>query len=183
MDQSAFRIIDHQLEGVATRSSPHQDERPAGEISLIVVHCISLPESHFGSRFVDGLFMGALDASEHEDLGDLVGLAVSAHVVINREGVIVQYVPFDRRAWHAGVSVYDGRERCNDFSVGIELIGTDKSAFTEAQYRSLASVVKALAITYQIEPARMVGHSDIAPGRKTDPGPKFDWQRLKDYLQ
>lgn len=183
MDQSALRIIDDQLEGVVTRSSPHQDERPEGEISLIVVHCISLPESHFGSRFVDGLFMGTLDPREHEDLGDLVGLAVSAHVVIDREGAMVQYVPFDRRAWHAGVSVYDGRERCNDFSVGIELIGTDKSAFTEAQYRSLASVVKALATTYQIEPARTVGHSDIAPDRKTDPGPKFDWQRLQTYLQ
>ena len=127
--------------------------------------------------------MGTLDASEHKDLGDLVGLAVSAHVVIDREGAMVQYVPFDRRAWHAGISVYDDRERCNDFSIGIELIGTDKSAFTEAQYRSLATVVKSLATTYQIEPARMVGHSDIAPGRKTDPGPKFDWQRLKDYLQ
>ena len=182
MNQSMLSIIDHQLEGVVIRSSPHQDERPEGEISLVVVHSISLPESHFGMRFVDALFMGILDAGEHGDLDDLSGLKVSAHVVIDREGVLVQYVPFDRRAWHAGVSAYEGRERCNDFSVGIELIGTDAAAFTEAQYRSLASVVNALSGTYQIQAARMAGHSDIAPFRKTDPGPKFDWQRIQDYL-
>lgn len=183
MNESTLRIINHQLEGVVVRSSPHQDERPEGEISLIVVHCISLPESHFGTRFVDGLFMGTLDPSEHGILDDLASLKVSAHLVIDREGALVQYVPFDRRAWHAGASAYEGRERCNDFSVGVELIGTDTSAFTEAQYRSLASVVNALADTYQIQPTRMVGHSDIAPGRKTDPGSKFDWQRIQGYLQ
>ena len=172
-------IRDHQYVMAHQRSSPHQDMRPNSEISLIVIHSISLPEAHFGSKFIDDLFMGQLEAGVHPDFSDLDALEVSAHLVIDREGNATQYVPFNRRAWHAGESVYADRTRCNDFSIGIELIGTDRHAFSEAQYRRLFNVVVDLQRHYSIRRDAIVGHSDIAPQRKTDPGPAFDWSRIR----
>lgn len=159
------------------RPCDHYDERPTNEVSLLVVHCISLPEGQFGTSFIDDLFTGQLDCTAHPSFCDLSGLRVSAHCVINRQGELFQYVPFAKRAWHAGLSEFEKRERCNDFSVGIELEGTDKSDYTQAQYQCLAELTRALMARYpQLTPERIVGHSDIAPGRKTDPGEGFDWQ-------
>jgi N-acetyl-anhydromuramoyl-L-alanine amidase len=163
--------------------SPHCDERPGGEISLLVVHCISLPPGRFGEAYIDDLFMGRLDPAADPYFADIHRLRVSAHCLIRRDGELVQYVPFERRAWHAGLSRFDGRERCNDFSVGIELEGTDTGDYTDAQYRVLAAVTTALMQAYPaITPERITGHSDIAPGRKTDPGPGFDWTRFRTML-
>lgn len=176
-------IIDHKLCGVKHRSSAHCDDKPSGEVSLVVLHCISLPEGHYGNSHIDDLFMGCIDCDAHESFSSLSGLRVSAHVVIDRNGSVTQYVPFDRRAWHAGASSFNGREKCNDYSVGIELEGTDKTVFTDAQYRSLDAVLKALLSHYgELTPAKIVGHSDIAPERKTDPGIGFDWQRVRASL-
>ncbi|WMC11079.1 1,6-anhydro-N-acetylmuramyl-L-alanine amidase AmpD [Oceanimonas pelagia] len=163
--------------------SPHQDERPEGEISLLVVHCISLPPGKFGEGFIDDLFLGRLNANAHPYFAGIHRLRVSAHCLIRRDGELVQYVPFHRRAWHAGVSCFEGRERCNDFSIGIELEGTDTGNYTPEQYRVLAEVSSTLMRAYPaITPERITGHSDIAPGRKTDPGPGFDWARFRALL-
>lgn len=165
------------------RASPHCDERPAGEpISLLVIHNISLPAGCFAAKpehsYVDALFMGTLDCSAEAGFDSLQGGRVSAHCVIWRDGRIFQYVPFAKRAWHAGVSQFAGRERCNDFSIGIELEGTDNLPYTEAQYQSLIQLTCYLCQQYPaITPERFTGHCDIAPGRKTDPGAAFDWQR------
>jgi AmpD protein len=165
--------------------SPNQNARPAGAtLDLIVVHGISLPPGEFGGPWIDALFTNELDPRAHPVFGALEGLAVSAHLLIRRDGELVQYVPFHRRAWHAGVSAWQGRENCNDFSVGIELEGTDQGGYTTAQYRRLAVAVRALGRAYPtLSPAPIVGHSDIAPGRKTDPGPSFDWARLARWLR
>lgn len=165
------------LTDAVQRPSPHADERPdPHDISLLVVHGISLPAGEFGGPYVDDLFMGALDPHAHPDFAPLAGLRVSAHCFIRRDGELVQYVPFHRRAWHAGRSHYCGRRRCNDFSIGIELEGTDHTPYTEAQYQRLADVA---ALLIQHYPAltrhRIVGHQHIAPVRKTDPGPAFEW--------
>lgn len=159
------------------RVSPHADERSAGAgVDLLVIHAISLPPDEFGGPEVDALFMGCLDPLAHPALAGLMGLRVSAHFLIRRTGQVVQYVDVRRRAWHAGVSCFGGQEACNDRSVGIELEGTDRSRFTSAQYRSLAVLAVDLLKTFpSITPARIVGHADIAPGRKTDPGRWFDW--------
>lgn len=161
--------------------SPNHNERPPGEqIDLLVIHNISLPAGHFGTGNVEALFCNQLDCGLHPSFADLRGLTVSAHLFIDRQGNITQFVPFDKRAWHAGESVFDGRKNCNDFSIGIELEGTDTSPYTEAQYRELCAVTKTLQCYYPgISAARIVGHSDIAPGRKTDPGPAFDWATYK----
>ncbi|MFY8274082.1 1,6-anhydro-N-acetylmuramyl-L-alanine amidase AmpD [Pseudoalteromonas sp. SSDWG2] len=159
--------------------STHYDERPENDISLLVIHCISLPQGQFGTPYIDDLFCGQLDCNAHESFASLEGVRVSAHCLIDRAGAVRQYVPFSKRAWHAGVSSFAGKARCNDFSIGIELEGTDKGQYTDAQYQSLAQLTQALMIAYpKITQNTIVGHSDIAPGRKTDPGEGFDWRRF-----
>jgi AmpD protein len=166
--------------GARQVASPNHDERPPGsEPELIVVHCISLPPGEFGGPYIEHLFTNRLDPDAHPYFDEIRGLEVSAHVLIRRDGEVVQFVPFHRRAWHAGQSCHAGRERCNDFSVGIELEGTDDGEFEPAQYERLVALVGALGAAYpRLAGAPLVGHSDIAPGRKTDPGPGFDWERL-----
>jgi AmpD protein len=158
--------------------SPNFEVRPGGiEPTLIVVHNISLPPDEFGGTAITEFFQNRLDHDAHPYYEQLRDMRVSSHFVIRRDGAIEQYVSCNERAWHAGLSNFFGRERCNDFSVGIELEGGDRSAFEDAQYASLNDVVKALTRRYPIE--ALAGHSDIAPGRKTDPGPYFEWSRLQ----
>jgi AmpD protein len=161
--------------------SPNHDERPPGsEPELIVVHCISLPPGRFGGPHIERLFTNCLEPREHPYFEEICGLEVSAHALIRRDGEVIQFVPFHRRAWHAGQSCYQGRERCNDFSIGIELEGTDDMALTDRQYRALAACTRTIRGRYPaIADGRIVGHSDIAPERKTDPGPAFEWDRYR----
>jgi len=161
--------------------SPNCDDRPAGIApDLIVVHGISLPPGEFGGPWIDALFTNSLPPDGHPYFAEVAALRVSAHALVRRDGEVVQYVPFHRRAWHAGVSSWGGRERCNDFSVGIELEGTDARAYESAQYGVLARLVAALCRAYPtLSPERVVGHSDVAPGRKSDPGIAFDWPMLR----
>lgn len=167
------------LEGVRFVLSPNCDERPAGEkVSLLVVHAISLPPGEFGGPGVEALFTNRLDPQEHPYYREIEGFRVSAHFFIRRSGELVQFVPCDLRAWHAGISSWRGRERCNDFSVGIELEGCDDLNYEAAQYETLNQLIAALKQRYPI--TALAGHSEIAPGRKTDPGPGFDWARLTD---
>lgn len=172
------------LDAAQRRLSPNADERPADcQPELVVVHNISLPPGEFGGPWIDALFANELPSDAHPYFADIAGLRVSAHLLIRRDGGVLQYVSFLRRAWHAGVSFYGARERCNDFSIGIELEGTDDVAYTEAQYAQLAEVIAALLAAYPtLSRERISGHSDIAPGRKTDPGPSFDWGRLRREL-
>lgn len=154
--------------------SPNFDGRPVGEeINLLVIHSISLPPGQFGGQFVDALFTNRLDYSLHPYFETLRGLRVSAHFLIRQDGSLVQFVSCLKRAWHAGQSAWKGRTRCNDFSIGIELEGADNAAFTTAQYVKLVELTKLLQDRFPV--SDIVGHSDIAPGRKTDPGPLFDW--------
>jgi AmpD protein len=147
------------------------------------VHGISLPPGDYGGPWIDALFTNTLDPAVHPYFREIAALRVSAHVLIRRDGEVVQYVPFEQRAWHAGQSRYGGRECCNDFSIGIELEGDDDHPYEAAQYRVLAEVCRALIRAYPaLSPPRIVGHSDISPGRKTDPGPHFDWPRLHALL-
>lgn len=164
--------------------SPNFDDRPdTGDISLLVIHCISLPPGEFGTPCIGQLFCNQLNPDEHPYFQQIYQLQVSAHLLIKRDGEIVQYVPFDKRAWHAGASSYQGRERCNDFSIGIELEGTETTPYTDVQYQQLAGVVSALVNHYPgLSFNRISGHSDIAPGRKTDPGDSFDWNKLHGLL-
>jgi N-acetyl-anhydromuramoyl-L-alanine amidase len=177
-------VITGLMPGVRQVLSPHFDQRPPGVLpELIVVHGISLPPGEFGGPWIDRLFTGNLPASAHPAFAAIAGLRVSAHAVIRRDGAITQYVPFAARAWHAGESSYRGRAACNDFSVGIELEGTDEMAYMTPQYQSLASLVRSLCAAYPtLHTERLTGHRDIAPGRKTDPGPAFDWPRLRALL-
>ena len=157
--------------------SPNFDDRPDNETpSLIVIHNISLPPGEFGGNAVEALFTNQLDWDAHPYYQSIRGLTVSAHFFIRRDGELVQFVPCSRRAWHAGASQWRGREKCNDFSIGIELEGTDDAPFTDAQYNRLSQLLGALKVFYPIQ--AVTGHSAIAPGRKTDPGPHFDWDRL-----
>jgi AmpD protein len=157
--------------------SPNCDERPDNEIpSLVVIHNISLPPGEFTGKAVEELFTNRLDWDAHPYYQGIRGLEVSAHFFIRRDGEIVQFVPCALRAWHAGASQWQGRERCNDFSIGIELEGTDELPYTDAQYRQLNELLAALQSRYPI--IALTGHSDIAPERKTDPGPHFDWSRI-----
>jgi len=165
--------------------SPNFDRRPEGcVIDLLVIHGISLPPNEFGGPYIDQLFTNTLDCDAHPYFDGLRGLRVSSHLLLRRDGELVQYVPFIHRAWHAGVSRWQGRERCNDFSIGIELEGCDHLPYTEQQYRRLIPLCAAILAAYpQISPDRVVGHCHIAPERKTDPGPSFDWQRLRVALR
>jgi AmpD protein len=170
--------------GARQIASPNYDSRPAGvDADLIVVHGISLPPGDFGGPWIDRLFTNTLPTDAHPYFAEIGTLRVSSHLVITRDGALTQYVKFTERAWHAGKSSYDGREACNDFSVGVELEGTDTLPYESAQYAALAEVVAALCTAYpQLSPDRLVGHSDIAPGRKTDPGPAFDWERARELI-
>jgi len=165
-------------------SSPNADDRPAEQPpELIVIHNISLPPSHFGGPYITQLFTNQLNPEEHPYFADISDLRVSSHILIRRNGDIIQFVPFHKRAWHAGVSNYCGRDRCNDFSIGIELEGTDDTPYEDVQYRQLASMIEALQSSYpSLAHDAIAGHSDIAPDRKTDPGPAFDWNHLKKLL-
>ena len=170
--------------GARQVSSPNCDQRPPGMApDLIVIHGISLPPGEFGGPWIDRLFTNSLPAGRHPYLDDSRSLRVSAHLLIRRSGELVQYVPLHKRAWHAGESCFGDRECCNDFSIGIELEGTDEETYEAAQYECLAAVVLALASAYpSLSAERIVGHSDISPARKTDPGPAFDWARLRAML-
>ncbi|MDY6944358.1 MAG: 1,6-anhydro-N-acetylmuramyl-L-alanine amidase AmpD [Pseudomonadota bacterium] len=173
------------MRGIRQVPSPNYDARPGGILpELIVVHGISLPPDEFGGPWIDRLFTNALPPTEHPYFDKIKDLKVSTHLLIRRDGELVQYVPFHERAWHAGVSSYQGRERCNDFSVGVELEGADEIPYEPAQYRMLGAAILELCKAYpSLSPARIAGHSDIAPGRKTDPGPVFDWQLLYALLR
>jgi N-acetyl-anhydromuramoyl-L-alanine amidase len=172
------------LAGVRQVLSPHFDARPAGVLpELLVVHGISLPPGEFGGPWIDRLFTGTLSADAHPYFRDIAAQRVSAHALIRRGGQLVQYVPFGERAWHAGQSSYRGRSACNDFSIGVELEGTDDTPYTDAQYAALAALITALLGAYPSLSAQAIaGHSEIAPGRKTDPGPSFDWVLLLELL-
>jgi len=172
------------LEAVRRVESPNYDERPAGcDPELIVIHGISLPPGEFGGPGIDQLFCNALDPLSHPYYQEICHLRVSSHALISRCGEVTQYVSFRYRAWHAGESSYCGRSACNDFSVGIELEGTDDSGYEALQYERLAQLVRALRQAYaSLQRAELVGHSDIAPDRKTDPGPHFNWETLEQLL-
>jgi len=164
--------------------SPHQNARPDGvEIDLIVLHAISLPSGQFEPKHIDDLFMGRLDCAVHPDFTPLKDLQVSAHFVVDRNGEITQFVACSERAWHAGISEWEGRSGCNDFAIGIEMIGDENRPFTTHQYRETARLCKTLMQRYPaISPQRIVGHQDIAPGRKWDPGKQWDWQHFRRSL-
>ncbi len=169
--------LDGWLAAARRVDSPNFDDRPADEnVSLVVVHAISLPPSQFGSDDIERLFTNTLEVSRHPYFSQISTLRVSAHFLIRRDGALTQFVSCQKRAWHAGVSSWNGRDRCNDFSIGIELEGCDEQPFTDAQYVRLVGLIGSLCERYPID--SVAGHSDIAPGRKTDPGPCFDWQRL-----
>lgn len=173
----------HRLAGAEQCLSPNCNDRPDGEISLLVIHNISLPPGQFGGPHIRELFTNCLDPDAHPYFHDIAGLEVSAHLLIDRQGRVTQFVPFDKRAWHAGRSCYQGRENCNDFAIGIELEGTDTEPYTDRQYEVLARVTQALLLAYPgMTEQRICGHSDIAPGRKTDPGEAFDWCRFRAAL-
>ena len=164
--------------------SPNQDERPDGASpELIIVHGISLPPGEYGGTQIESLFTNCLDWNAHPYFREIEGLQVSSHLLIRRCGELVQFVPFGRRAWHAGESSFRGRSCCNDFSIGIELEGSDDTPYTGEQYRHLIAVIQAIIEAYPPNSPRLIaGHCDVAPGRKTDPGPAFDWLRLYDGL-
>jgi AmpD protein len=165
------------LEGARRVPSPNQDQRPAGsEISLLLVHAISLPPGEYGGDSIERLFTNTLDPSAHPYFQEILSLKVSSHFLVRRDGALVQFVPVHERAWHAGASAWRGRERCNDFSIGIELEGADDGPFEAAQYVRLSELVHALRARLPLRD--IAAHSEVAPGRKTDPGPHFDWPRL-----
>lgn len=179
----SLTLVDGWVAQARCCQSPHFNARPLHEVSLLVIHNISLPAGCFGQPYIDQLFQGCLDIEADTSFKDLQGLEVSAHFLIRRDGELVQYVSCDDRAWHAGVSEFEGRSNCNDFALGIELEGTDALAYSEEQYQRLIELTRSLMVHYpDITLARITGHSDIAPGRKTDPGNGFDWQRYKAAL-
>jgi len=174
-----MQVNNHQLSNITFVPSPNFDNRPSDEISLVVIHAISLPLGNYDTSLIRDLFTNNLKIDLHPSFQDLKDLRVSSHLLITRIGEIIQFVPFNLRAWHAGISSYEGRENCNDFSIGIELEGCDHEIFTAEQYHALNQILRALADEYAITPENIVGHSDIAPGRKTDPGPFFMWDKIK----
>ena len=168
---------DGKLKGAMQIPSPNCDARPENtEVCLLIVHSISLPPGEYGGADVTALFTNALDPDRHPYFRGIASLKVSSHIFIRRDGGLIQFVPFMKRAWHAGISSWQGRSRCNDFSIGVELEGTDDSAFTDQQYETLNRLITVLTCRFPIR--NIVGHSDVAPGRKTDPGPHFDYLRL-----
>ena len=161
--------------------SPNCDDRPANtEVTLVVLHCISLPPGEYGGGDIERLFTNCLDPQAHPYFREICALKVSAHFLVRRDGSVVQFVPVERRAWHAGASSWRGRSRCNDFSIGIELEGSEDEAFESAQYAALVLLLKKLQQTFPLRD--VAAHSDVAPGRKTDPGARFDWPRLLSAL-
>lgn len=174
-------IVDKQLSYARQLPSPNCSERPnEGAVELLVIHNISLPPGRFGQGHIEALFRNQLDPTADPYFEQIAHLQVSAHILIDRLGEVTQFVPFDKKAWHAGQSLFKGRDNCNDFSIGIELEGTDTEEFTAKQYESLIRISRELMAQYPlITLESIVGHSDIAPGRKTDPGPYFDWARFR----
>lgn len=177
-------IANHWLKQVNRVISPNHDQRPdENDISLIVIHCISLPPGVFDNHYIDQLFTNCLNPNDHKYFITISNLTVSAHLLIKRNGQVTQYVPFNQRAWHAGQSCYMGRASCNDFSIGIELEGTDTGLYTNSQYNQLAEIIASLIEHYpNLSKSKITGHSDIAPQRKTDPGPGFDWVHFYSIL-
>ena len=175
-----MEINNHWLTSAKRIISPNCDNRDdEKDISLIVIHCISLPEGKFNTPYIEQLFTNHLSAQSHPSFAEICQLQVSSHIVIQRGGLMTQYVPFNKRAWHAGLSAYQERKKCNDFSIGIELEGTDCTPYTDPQYSQLSALIKCLIQTYpRLNVENITGHSDIAPQRKTDPGKCFDWCRL-----
>lgn len=171
----------HLIAGVNFVPSPNHDQRPEhARVDLIVIHNISLPPGSYGQGYIHDLFQNQLDTDKHPYFLEIKDMKVSSHLLIERCGRLTQFVPFDLRAWHAGKSEYKGRAACNDFSIGIELEGTDTQAYTDEQYCVLNAVITSLEVAYpQLCKGHIVGHSDIAPGRKTDPGDAFEWSRLQ----
>jgi AmpD protein len=184
IDRMNIDVATGLIHGARYVPSPNHDARPSGVVpELIVVHGISLPPDEYGGPWIDRLFSNQLPPDGHPYFRQVAGLRVSSHMLIRRDGEWVQYVPLHLRAWHAGASSYQGRERCNDFSIGIELEGSDTVAYEPVQYAGLARLILLLCAAYPtLSTERLVGHSDIAPGRKTDPGPAFDWPRLRALL-
>lgn len=174
----------HYLDGAEQVQSPNYNERPSGEeISLLVIHNISLPPGRYGGGYIEQFFQNRLPIAVDPFFEEIKELQVSSHLLIERTGRIVQFVPFSKRAWHAGISEYQGRDGCNDFSLGIELEGTDDEPYTDIQYKQLAEITRAIQTRYPaITLDRIVGHCDIAPIRKTDPGPSFDWQKYRSLV-
>lgn len=179
-----YSVNNGYLDSARLVASPNCDARPVGaSIDLLVIHCISLPPGQYGGNEIERFFTNQLDIDEHPYFREIAQLEVSAHLLIPRNAEVVQFVNFRDRAWHAGVSCYKGRERCNDFSIGIELEGCDDAEFTDYQYESLAGITAALMSHFPgLSEASIVGHENIAPGRKTDPGSGFDWQRYRKML-
>jgi AmpD protein len=184
-DAAAIDVTSGLLARARQVASPNFDERPAGvSPDLIVIHGISLPPGEYGGPWIDRLFTNALPYDAHPYFAQVAELKVSSHALVRRDGEVVQYVPFHLRAWHAGRSTYLGRERCNDFSVGLELEGADEAPYEPVQYRVLVETIRDLCLAYPtLSIERVVGHSDVAPGRKTDPGIAFDWPRLRALLR
>ena len=180
-----LQLSDHWLVGTKRLLSPNYDDRPLpGDISLLLIHCISLPPGEFGANYVSRLFCNQLNTHSHPTFASLENRRVSCHLLIDREGTITQYVPFNARAWHAGQSNFRGRSHCNDFSIGIELEGDEQTPYTEMQYSALAAVATLLMKEYpKIKADCLAGHEEVAPSRKTDPGASFDWPRLRQKIQ
>jgi AmpD protein len=180
----SVNIDDGLIEPARFCQSPNCDDRPEGtQPDLLVIHSISLPPGEFGGPEIEDLFMNRLDWDAHEYFSSIRGLEVSAHLLIRRDGELIQFVPFKRRAWHAGESLFRGRDCCNDYSIGIELEGEDETPYSDMQYQVLVAVTQAILAAYPGLSARgIAAHSDLSPGRKTDPGPAFDWLRLYDGL-
>ena len=173
-------IKDHKIDGIDYIPSPNCEERPKNFFpEIIVIHAISLPKGKYITKNIVDLFTNNLDIKSHSSFESLDGIRVSAHILISREGSILQFVPFNKKAWHAGISSFGKKTNCNDFSIGIELEGSDHDDFDERQYNALNKILVTLMEYYGIKKKDIVGHSDIAPDRKTDPGPRFDWNRIK----
>jgi len=180
-----MKIKNHLLEGVNFLSSPNYNDRPVDtKISLVVIHSISLPPTIFGNDYVENFFLNNLPETKIKYLNDIKDMRVSSHIYIKRSGDIIQFVPFNKRAWHAGKSSFENKEDCNDYSIGIELEGCEDIAFENIQYIKLSEIMNCLIDNYEnLNVDRIVSHSDIAPGRKVDPGPLFDWKRLKTMIR
>lgn len=184
MSESTSQIIDGWLQWAVHCPSPNFNLRPdTSEISLLIIHNISLPPGEFGGGYVQQFFQNNLDANLHPYFETIAELKVSAHLFIERDGKVTQFVPFTARAWHAGSSCFADVVDCNNYSIGIELEGVDDIPYSDAQYSALEKVSRQLLLTYpKLTPERITGHSDVSPGRKTDPGPAFDWQRYRACL-